>query len=193
MTKSTGDPLHIRVALHTALQCKYTYPCLFVQLCSENGGLVRLRLQCVFHRYDLRWHAKKQIYHSTSCLRALEMSMCSMKSVILNRALILQFKTTLPGCVPSAGLCFSSTVVCNFAVLCAWFIVIESGNPCFTKQENAHRWCCVPPDPHFGKHASSNFISRLHQVTTLACSLQLKPVTGQKGDQRPLARQIWRC
>ena len=55
-----------------------------------------------------------------------------LESAILNRTLVLQFKTTLPGCVPSTGLCVSSTAVCNFAGLCTGFIAIESGNPYFT-------------------------------------------------------------
>ena len=45
---TTGDPLYSRAALHTARQCKYTQPCSFARLCSENGGLARLCLRWVF-------------------------------------------------------------------------------------------------------------------------------------------------
>ena len=79
----------------------------------------------------------------------------SRKCVILNRTLILQFKTTLPGCVPSAGLYVSSAAVCNFARLCAWFIAIESGNPYFTKLHTVETWPnadqdCVATCGHLG-------------------------------------------
>ena len=57
---------------------------------------------------------------------------CILGSVIMNRALNLQLKTKLLGCVPFAGLCVSTTALCNFPGLCTWYITIESRNPYFT-------------------------------------------------------------
>ena len=101
----TGDPLCSQAALHIALQWKYT---------------VMLICSIVFWKWQVGWAQLavgfSQIRFTTgmlrpnlpSCLGALTLSMCSRKSLILNRTLILPFKKTLLGCVPSAGLCFQN-------------------------------------------------------------------------------------
>ena len=53
--------------------------------------------------------------------------------------------------------------------------------------------CCAPPGIHYGKHVSSKYSSRLHQVTkvtTPECIQLLKLAVEQKCDQPPLGSQI---
>ena len=126
----TGDPLHSRAAMHTALQCKYTQPWSFARLCSENGNLATLRLLWFFHGYVLR-HAMARfaIAHfvwSIGIVHAFEKE-CNFEH---NLKFAVQ--------IYIAGLCATSRAVC-FQHGCLQFrravclcMAIESGNPPFT-------------------------------------------------------------
>ena len=66
----TCDPLQSRAALHTALWCKYTQPCSFAWLCSEDGGLAGPRLRLVFTDTICNRHvrAKRIMSHLFGCI-----------------------------------------------------------------------------------------------------------------------------
>ena len=100
----TGDTLHSRAALYTAL----------TRLYSASGGLGRLRLQSVQQAHQ------SQIYHSIFW-GALKLPLRSKRrAVFFYRSLILQIKINLPGCVPPSRLYVSSMAPCKFVGQCPW-------------------------------------------------------------------------
>ena len=108
-TTITGDPLNNQAALYTAL--------LICRLCSEM--MAWLGFDCFLSQIRFAAGTPRPIYYNTS-------------SVILKRTLILQSKTTSPGCMRSAELCVFNLAVYSYVGLCDWFIAIELGNTYFT-------------------------------------------------------------
>ena len=109
----TGDPLHSRAHLPGCVLKMAAW------LGCACGGLLTDPICNSTPRPNLPWHI---LFGSIRVLYAFQTE-CNFE-----QNLTFAVQNNIAGLCASRRACVSSTAVCNFAGLCAWFIAIESGN-----------------------------------------------------------------